>query len=63
MTDFNDLTKRYRTDATFHQAVRLLVSLIEKFHLTPQEVRELGMFAAYVFELENPKPIRVRIPE
>lgn len=53
--------ERYRNDAEFKAIVDLLMSVILKLDMTPDEVREAAMYAALRAETMFPKPLRLEI--
>lgn len=59
MSDFKHLARRYQEDATFHHMVSALYGFIDQLQLSPSEIREAAMFAVYLHEMENPRPIMV----
>lgn len=46
---------RYKQDAAFAQVVNALENMIRTFKLTPTEIREAAMYAAYRFEMGSPR--------
>lgn len=59
MTDFKALHRRFQDDPSFHYLVKSLYKIIDDLQLSPNEIREAAMFACYMHEMENPRPIRV----
>jgi hypothetical protein len=62
-TDIKKLHLQYQNDPMFCQFVRMMMHQMRELNLTPFEMRQAAMLAAYYFELENPKPIPVIMPE
>lgn len=61
MSDIRKLRDLYGRDPVFHQLVTSLAQMIETFKLSPSEVRDAAMFAAYLVEMRNPMP-RLQFP-
>lgn len=59
MSDFKKLQLQYQNDPMFYQFVKMMMHQMRELNLTPFEMRQAAMYAAYLFELENPKPIPV----
>lgn len=56
-------TERYRNDPAFHQVVEGLRRTITELQLTPGEIRDAAMFAAYLVELERPAAMTMHPPQ
>lgn len=59
--NFTDLEKRYHNDNAFHIVVDTLQSAIMEMHLSPSEVRDAAMFAAYLVESRRGFPMPIVI--
>lgn len=57
MVDFKRLQERYDRDPVFNRMVRNLCQVIDQLQLSPSEIREAAMFAVYMHEMYNPKPV------
>ncbi len=56
---FRDTQDRYRNDPEFHRFVTTIEHMLEALVLSPSEVREAAMYASYLFELRNPRPVPI----
>ena len=45
--DMHKCDTLYNNDPAFHALVKALVNMIEKLELTPMEIRQAAMYAAY----------------
>jgi hypothetical protein len=52
--NFDEAARRYRDDPGFHGVVEMLRGVIVNLQLSPGEVRDAAMFAAYLVELYRP---------
>jgi hypothetical protein len=57
MRDFRKLEEAYRNDPEFRQFVKTMYMLIEQLKFSPSEVRDAAMFAVWMHERDNPKPV------
>lgn len=56
-----DAKERYRSDPLFARVVDSLRLLLREHQMTPSELREALMLAAYCEEVENPSPVFYRV--
>jgi hypothetical protein len=56
-----DARDRYRQDPLFNRVVEQFRAILRDHTMTPSELREALMLAAYCEELENPSPVFYRI--
>lgn len=63
MTRLDTLEDRYQNDPAFRHVVDSLQAIILGLELSPGEVREAAMFAAFRVELYHPRPLYIRLRE
>jgi hypothetical protein len=51
-----EIEQRYRNDVVFARVVETIRQMLSVYALTPGEIREAAMLAAYLHEMENPLP-------
>jgi hypothetical protein len=54
MSAIDDAGRRYRDDTAFHHMVDICRHIIVELELTPSEIREACMLAAYMVEMDRP---------
>lgn len=53
---------RYHNDPVFHAVVDSMQKILIDLQLTPGELRDAAMYAAYLVEMRRPNPIKVSTP-
>ncbi len=56
-TPLSKTEEKYHHDSMFHAVVDAMQKLILDLQLSPGEVREAAMFAAYLVEMRHPRPM------
>ena len=57
----HEAAEKYQNDPTFHAVVSAMRGMIWEMHVSPAEMRDAAMYAAYLVELERP-PAPIVIP-
>ena len=55
--------EKYRSDPAYHNAVEMMRQILAAYLLTPGELREACLLAAYLHEATNPLPQFLREAE
>lgn len=58
-TPLDRMRERYEHDPAFHALVDVMRHAISSAQLAPSEVREAAMYAVFIEEMRNPRPLEI----